>query len=72
MRVERRGSLAQGVGLDAGTWLPLTILVAVSQILCVLICKVGMLLLHTREGCHETQVRVVRKALCQLPFTSYL
>ena len=69
--MECRGSLAQGVGLDAGTRLPLTILVAVSQILCV-ICKVGMLLLHTREGCHETQLCVVRKALCQLPFTSYL
>lgn len=35
--------LAQGVGLDARTWL----LVAVSQILCVLIYKLGVVLLHT-------------------------
>ena len=39
------GSLAPSVGLDARTRLPLPLLVAVFQILCVLICKMGMILL---------------------------
>lgn len=45
---------------------------AVFHILCALICKMGMVLFYAWEGCCETQLCEVRKALCHLLSTHWL